>query len=181
MTVDDRGRDGRIEVTGRRPAAGPSGPTDSTGQVDSTGRADSAGSADRRDGTPDGDRRRWPAAASGLLGLAFLASGARKLAGADDQVAAFERFGYPQWFRQVTGLLEVAGGTGLVAAVASPMLAVAGGAVTAVVTAGATATHLVRARDPAGEAAPAALLGGASLGVAAVQWRRDGDSDDGGA
>jgi len=45
----------------------------------------------------------------GLLTLAFAAAGLAKLAGADMMVATFDAVGVGQWFRYVTGLIEVAG------------------------------------------------------------------------
>jgi putative oxidoreductase len=50
---------------------------------------------------------------SGLLALAFLGSGGAKLAGAAAMVELFDKVGRGQWFRYFTGLLEVAGGIGL--------------------------------------------------------------------
>lgn len=44
-----------------------------------------------------------------LLTLAFLAAGLAKLAGADMMVATFEAVGVGQWFRYVTGIIEVGG------------------------------------------------------------------------
>ncbi|MGH1414435.1 MAG: DoxX family protein [Pelagimonas sp.] len=43
----------------------------------------------------------------GLLTLAFVAAGLAKLAGAEMMVATFEAVGVGQWFRYVTGLIEV--------------------------------------------------------------------------
>ena len=43
-----------------------------------------------------------------LLTLAFVAAGLAKLAGAEMMVATFEAVGVGQWFRYVTGLIEVA-------------------------------------------------------------------------
>lgn len=45
----------------------------------------------------------------GLLTLAFVAASGAKLAGVDMMVATFEQIGLGQWFRYVTGLVEVAG------------------------------------------------------------------------
>jgi putative oxidoreductase len=50
---------------------------------------------------------------SGLVALAFLAAGGSKLAGASAMVEVFNKVGVGQWFRYVTGILEVAGGIGL--------------------------------------------------------------------
>jgi putative oxidoreductase len=44
-----------------------------------------------------------------VVSLAFLAAGGSKLAGAPAMVAMFAKIGFGQWFRILTGLLEVAG------------------------------------------------------------------------
>ena len=44
-----------------------------------------------------------------LLTLAFLAAGSAKLLGAEMMIATFEAVGFGQWFRYVTGLIEVGG------------------------------------------------------------------------
>jgi len=44
----------------------------------------------------------------GLLTLAFVAAGIAKLAGAEMMVATFDAVGVGQWFRYVTGLIEIA-------------------------------------------------------------------------
>jgi uncharacterized membrane protein YphA (DoxX/SURF4 family) len=60
-----------------------------------------------------------PALRWGLLGLraltaaAFVAAGAAKLLGAEMMVATFEAIGWGQWFRLVTGALEVGAGVAL--------------------------------------------------------------------
>lgn len=50
---------------------------------------------------------------SGLLALAFLGAGGAKLAGAAAMVEVFNKVGLGQWFRYLTGVLEVAGAIGL--------------------------------------------------------------------
>ena len=50
---------------------------------------------------------------SGLAALAFLGAGGAKLAGAAAMVELFDKVGRGQWFRYFTGILEVAGGIGL--------------------------------------------------------------------
>lgn len=42
-----------------------------------------------------------------LLTLAFVSAGAAKLAGVDMMVATFDAIGIGQWFRYVTGVIEV--------------------------------------------------------------------------
>jgi len=44
-----------------------------------------------------------------LLGAAFLAAGGTKLGGAPAMVAMVQKIGVGQWFRIVTGVLEVSG------------------------------------------------------------------------
>ncbi len=48
-----------------------------------------------------------------MVALAFFAAGASKLAGAAQMVALFDKIGWGQWFRYVTGVIEVAGAIGL--------------------------------------------------------------------
>ena len=45
--------------------------------------------------------------AKALLTLAFVAAGLAKLAGADMMVATFDAIGVGQWFRYVTGAIEL--------------------------------------------------------------------------
>lgn len=78
---------------------------------------------------------------SALLALVFLASGGAKLAGLEFEVAAFARWGYPSWFMYFTGVVEVAGGIGLligrVAALAAASMVL--------VMIGAVTTHVIHA------------------------------------
>ncbi len=94
-----------------------------------------------------------------LLGLMFLGSGGSKLVGANDMVDDFDRFRYPQWFRVVTGAVEVGGALGLLLGFARPALTPLAGALLGATMIGAVATH-ARVEDPAREVAtPAFLLG----------------------
>lgn len=45
----------------------------------------------------------------GLLTLAFVGAGGAKLAGAEMMVATFDAIGLGQWFRYLTGVIEIAG------------------------------------------------------------------------
>jgi len=45
-----------------------------------------------------------------LVGLAFIASGAMKLAGVEEAVKRFQDFNYPIWFMYLTGAIEVGSG-----------------------------------------------------------------------
>lgn len=97
-------------------------------------------------------------AAQDLVGTVMTLSGAAKLAGVDDQVREFERYGYPQWFRVATGGVEVVGGLGLLAGLRRPALTLGGGGLVLGTMAGAVVTHLLRVRDPPKKAVPATLL-----------------------
>lgn len=73
-----------------------------------------------------------------VVGLAFLAAGGSKLAGAPAMVEMFAKIGFGQWFRILTGLLEVAGAIGLFV----PRLVVYAASLLAVVMVGAIGFHL---------------------------------------
>lgn len=73
-----------------------------------------------------------------LAALAFLAAGASKLAGAAPMVAAFAKIGVGQWFRYLTGALEVVGAIALLI----PGYAFYGGSLLAIVMVGAVIAHL---------------------------------------
>ena len=73
-----------------------------------------------------------------LAAAAFLAAGGAKLAGALMMVGVFEQIGIGQWFRLVTGVVEVAGGIALLI----PATAALGGALLATTMVFAVLTHL---------------------------------------
>jgi uncharacterized membrane protein YphA (DoxX/SURF4 family) len=75
-----------------------------------------------------------------VVGLAFLAAGGSKLAGAPAMVAMFAKIGFGQWFRILTGSLEVAGAIGLFV----PRFAVYAASMLAVVMVGAIGFQLTR-------------------------------------
>jgi len=50
---------------------------------------------------------------SGLVAVAFIGAGGTKLVGVPAMVEMFGKVGLGQWFRYVTGLLELAGAIGL--------------------------------------------------------------------
>jgi len=98
------------------------------------------------------------------IGLAalFLFAGGSKLAGAPPMVALFDAIGIGQWFRVVTGLIEVLSAVALLV----PALAPFGALLLASTMIGAVATHLfVVGGSPA---LPALLL----LGALVVAWAR---------
>lgn len=105
---------------------------------------------------------RWePLAIKGLLALAFALAGAAKLAGAAMMVATFETLGLGQWFRYVTGLIELGGAVLLFV----PGLQALGAALLLCTMIGAVAAHLL-VLGPS--AVPAVVLG---LMAAVVLYR----------
>ncbi len=76
---------------------------------------------------------------SWILALIFLASGGAKLAGIAFEIEAFTRWGYPLWFMYLAGLLEVAGGIGLLI----PRLSGLAASALAVFMIGAVGTHVL--------------------------------------
>ena len=74
-----------------------------------------------------------------VLALAFGAAGTAKLVGAAQMVQVFDLIGAGQWFRYVTGLVEVAGAILLLA----PGAGFLGGLLMCVTMAFAVATHLL--------------------------------------
>jgi hypothetical protein len=92
----------------------------------------------------------------------FLLAGGSKLAGVPAMVGLFDAIGIGQWFRYVTGLVEV----GSAIALLVPSFAVFGALALSATMVGAVATHLfIVGGSPA---MPAVLL----LGSAGVVWTR---------
>jgi putative oxidoreductase len=100
----------------------------------------------------------------GIVAAAFLAAGFAKLAGVPFMVDVFTQIGLGQWFRIVTGVVEVAGAVALLI----PGLASIGALWLGGTMVGAVATHLfVLHTSPA----PAVVLG--LLNAVVVYLRRD--------
>jgi len=97
-----------------------------------------------------------------LLALAFIAAGGAKLAGAPPMVAIFDQIGIGQWFRLLTGTLEIAGGLLVLVPRTSPW----GALLLTAVMVGAVFTHLVVI---GGNPVPALVL---LVLSAAVLWLR---------
>jgi len=94
-----------------------------------------------------------------LLALAFGAAGAAKLAGVAQMVQIFDLIGIGQWFRYVTGVVEVAGAVLLLI----PSAGFFGGLLLCVTMVFAAATHLLVI---GGSAVPAIVLAHLSAFVA---------------
>ena len=104
-----------------------------------------------------------------VLGLLFLLIGSMTVAGMKMFVENFRRFGYPQWFRIVTGSLEVLGGIGLLIGIWLPWLAALASAGLILVMLGAVVTE-VRTREPLQKIVLPIVLGALAIVVAASYW-----------
>jgi len=96
-----------------------------------------------------------------LLALAFGAAGAAKLAGVPPMIQVFDAIGAGQWFRYVTGAVEIIGAV----LILIPATGFFGALLLAATMIGAVATHLVLI---GGSPMPAVVLGLLSTFVA---WR----------
>jgi len=104
-----------------------------------------------------------------VLGLLFVLIGSMTVAGMKMFVENFRRFGYPQWFRIVTGSLEVLGGIGLLIGIRLPWLAELASAGLTLVMLGAFLTE-VRTREPLQKIVLPIVLGVLAIVVAASYW-----------
>ena len=96
------------------------------------------------------------------LAAMFVLAGSSKLFGAAPMVAMFDAIGIGQWFRYITGAIEVSSAVALLV----PSFAVFGAAALVATMLGAIATHLfIIGGSPA---MPAVLL----IGSAVVVWAR---------
>ena len=91
---------------------------------------------------------------SGLLAVLYLMSGVPKLAGVEQIVKEFAKWGYPGWFRLVVGTVEVASAVLLLI----PRVAFFGASALAVIMIGAIHTHVFRGTNEAGMAVVPLLL-----------------------
>lgn len=105
-----------------------------------------------------------------VLGFVGLGVGGAKVTHQEDQVEDFQRFGYPRWFRIVTGIVEIMAGIGLLAGLLWwPELAWGGGLLLSGVMIGAVVTH-IRAGDPLSKTAVPAVLFVLTAGLLALRY-----------
>lgn len=109
-----------------------------------------------------------------VLAVLFAISGFTKVAGANIQVENFGKLGLPQWFRVVTGLLQLAGAAGLVVGFWRDSWAAWGAVLIGVIMLGAVAFH-IRAKDKFGATAPALVLAALAIVLAALLGSDLGD------
>lgn len=104
-----------------------------------------------------------------VLGLLFVLIGSMTVAGRKMFVENFRRFGYPQWFRVVTGSLEVLGGLGLLIGIWLPWLAALASAGLTLVMLGAVFTE-IRTREPLQKVVLPLVMGALAIVVAVGYW-----------
>lgn len=102
-----------------------------------------------------------PLALKGIVALAFAAAGLAKLAGVDMMVATFDAIGVGQWFRYVTGIIEL----GSAVLLFVPGLQAIGAALLVITMIGAVIAHLAILGP---SFVPALVLG---LLSAAILWQ----------
>ncbi|SEO72769.1 DoxX family protein [Paenibacillus sp. OV219] len=82
-----------------------------------------------------------------LLALMFLMAGFGKISGSKMHVEGFKHWGLPQWFRIVTGLVELAGAAALIVGYWDPSWVAVGALILGITGIGGVITHL-RVKDP---------------------------------
>lgn len=82
----------------------------------------------------------------GILALMFLMAGYGKITGSEMHVEGFKHWRLPQWFRIVTGIVELAGAVLLIVGYWIPSFAVAGALLLAITGVGGILTHM-RVKD----------------------------------
>lgn len=92
-----------------------------------------------------------------FLLVSMASGGASKLAGAKNFVEMFESIKLPQWFRVVTGLVQLAGAVGLVIGYWNPAAAVWAGIWIGITMLVACLSHF-RVKHPIGKAIPAFVI-----------------------
>lgn len=92
-----------------------------------------------------------------LLGSTFLLTGFSKIFGVKAQVSAFDHLGLPQWFRLVTGFVQIIGVLALILGIWHPMWAAFGGLWLAVTMFFGVIAHM-RVKDSLKSSVPALVL-----------------------
>jgi putative oxidoreductase len=93
-----------------------------------------------------------------LLALAFLMAGIGKVAGSKMHVEGFKHWRLPQWFRIVTGIVELVGAAALIIGFWEHSWAAAGALLLGVTAIGGVLTHL-RVKDSFKQTFPIIFLG----------------------
>lgn len=106
-----------------------------------------------------------------VLGLFFTPEGVIKWTHVGPSTARFTHFRYPQWFRIVTGVVEVLVGVGLLVGIWVPRIAALAACVLVVEMVIAIYSHLVRGKDAfVPDVVPAAVFLVLAIFVLATHW-----------
>ncbi|WP_245799227.1 DoxX family protein [Virgibacillus siamensis] len=93
----------------------------------------------------------------GFLAVLFLSLGIQKIMGHELQVDIFKNLKFPQWFRVVTGWVQLVGVAGLIIGFWLPWVVTIAGLWFAVTMLVAIIAH-IRVKDPLGKTIPAFVL-----------------------
>jgi len=93
-----------------------------------------------------------------LLALLFLMAGLGKIAGSKMHVESFKHWGFPQWFRVVTGIVEFVGAAALIIGFWEQSWTAVGALVLGITAIGGILTH-VRVKDSFKQTLPIVILG----------------------
>ncbi|WP_043930809.1 DoxX family protein [Bacillus sp. EB01] len=105
----------------------------------------------------------------GLLAAMFLMAGSGKITGSKMHVDNFTHWRLPQWFRVVTGLVEVASALALIVGYWHPSWAAAGALLLGITGIGGVVTHL-RAKDPFKQTVTILVLGVLAFVLLYIRW-----------
>lgn len=94
----------------------------------------------------------------GILALLFLMAGVQKTYGSKMHKEAFAKWGYPQWFRVVTGLVELGAAVLLIIGFWIEGFAILGALILVAVGIGGVITH-IRVKDTFKDTAMIGILG----------------------
>ncbi|AWE07214.1 DoxX family protein [Lysinibacillus sp. 2017] len=94
----------------------------------------------------------------GILALMFIMAGFGKVSGSKMHIEGFTKWGYPQWFRVVTGLIELIAAALLIVGFWNETAAIIGVAILVAVGIGGVITH-IRIKDTMKDTALILVLG----------------------
>ncbi|SEB99248.1 DoxX family protein [Paenibacillus sp. GP183] len=92
-----------------------------------------------------------------LLALMFLMAGVGKLSGSKMHVENFKKWGYPQWFRVVTGIVEFVGAAALIVGYWDKNWTAVGSLILGITSIGGIIVH-IRNKDSFKETIPILVL-----------------------
>lgn len=104
----------------------------------------------------------------GLLVLMFLMAGLGKISGSKMHVEGFKSWRLPQWFRVVTGIVELAGAIALIIGYWEPSWTAAGALLLGITSIGGILTH-IRVKDSFKQTSTILFLGVLSFVVFFIQ------------